>query len=454
MMEVPAALQPPRQHLQPLLLPTQVSLQQAAPVAVPAGAQGRLFTPLPDQSRATRQLVAVLTGCVAGRSRRRIARRALQPYAIEPINPFMMELKATARCLSTPDRGLLDAAIFDADFAAERRAGRCSWRGLPGEWPDVSMEAWLELVCQAEGLGDCFSGVALQPDALTEDIVNHLKEEGVCVGARADSGFYPLNGYGEKGTQGLLGLAERCKDYYLRGARFAHWRTDFECSDELPTDVSLWESCAAMAEFAKVCQAHGLVPALEVLIDSSSSGRKGRHSVERSAYVAEKIYSQVVQQLLEQDVNPEAVILMPSFCLAGADAPPATPSEVANATALALWRTVPAAFPGLRLLSEGPAAAACGSSPAAAYTSGGHEQAAEVLEELATSCSGLGRGQGCAPWDVQLFHGAALLCPVLEAWGGDAANAPAARSLLFRLAKNASQATARLSTPAAEGVGA
>ena len=62
-------------------------------------------------------------------------------------------------------------------------------------------------------------------DSVTGEPISELfKKQGIVLGIKVDKGVQPLyNTDGETVTQGLTGLAERCKNYYARGARFAKW---------------------------------------------------------------------------------------------------------------------------------------------------------------------------------------------------------------------------------------
>ena len=56
-------------------------------------------------------------------------------------------------------------------------------------------------------------------------LVDVLKGQGIVPGIKVDTGLQPLPGTdGETATQGLDGLADRCKAFYEQGARFAKWR--------------------------------------------------------------------------------------------------------------------------------------------------------------------------------------------------------------------------------------
>lgn len=273
----------------------------------------------------------------------------LQPFQIEPINPFAAELKLISQALSAQGRGVLDLGDGPEAVAARLRSA-----GSDGSIDEI--REWLRFLCCSEKLAEGFSGVVLPGNMFGEgkgtssarQLVKDLSAKGIAVGVRVDTGFSPLNGYGEKGTEGLIGLRERCEAAYALGARFAHWRTSVTCGMELPTDISVWESTDRMAKCAATCQQHGLVPAIELDVVPAD----GPLSVERSAYVSEKVYHLALRSLAEREVTVEAVAMIVSPCVGGPGAAPIRPDDVAEFTARSLWRAMPPAVPCLQILAR------------------------------------------------------------------------------------------------------
>ncbi|GIS41718.1 MAG: hypothetical protein Ct9H90mP14_1740 [Methanobacteriota archaeon] len=74
---------------------------------------------------------------------------------------------------------------------------------------------------------------------------------------------------GEKITEGLDGLRERCMEYFALGARFAKWRAVIRIGDGMPRDANISTNAHALARYAAICQEQGLVPIIEpeVLMD-------------------------------------------------------------------------------------------------------------------------------------------------------------------------------------------
>ena len=117
-----------------------------------------------------------------------------------------------------------------------------------------------------------------------------LRDQGILVGIKVDKGTVVLNGTaGETTTTGLDGLAERCQDYYKKGARFAKWRSVLKIGPGAePTPLAIDENANVLARYASICQTNGLVPIVEpeILMD-------GDHDLEKAVYVAEKVLAAV-----------------------------------------------------------------------------------------------------------------------------------------------------------------
>lgn len=322
------------------------------------------------------------------KGQRRVSRRVLQPFATEPINPYMAEMKSTLQQLAASGRGILDTGE-----PSERLSERLARLGAGGGEEDC--RAWREMLYGAKGLGESCGAVILDEEALRQSTSDGrpfpdlLKEQGIVLGVRGDTGYFPLNGYGEQATDGLVSMGERCQEWRSRGVRLVLWRTLIECSMELPTDVAVWENMSRLAQCAQVCHAHGLAVAAELQLSSRSGD--GNHSIDRTAYVMEKVCSNAVRLLNEQDANLEAVVLLPSFCTPGSEVAPSIPEEVAETTARVLSRTVPPALAGIHPVGSGMSI----------------KEAAMTFEELRATQM---------PHAVAPAHGVDFLMPVLEAW--------------------------------------
>jgi len=328
--------------------------------------------------------------------------RVMQPFAAEPINAYMEEMKATARELADASNVLLDVDTISS-IDHESRAV---------EDDSEKQHKWRELLYLSESCWKGCAGVVLAAEALSErssssgeNFLELLTSKGILVGTHVDTGFMPLNSFGEFGTKGDIGLDARCESYYKSGLRFGIWRSKVLCTDEMPTDVAVWDSMYRMAQCAFTCQLHGLTPVIQIEV----SVEGGRQSAERTSYVVEKVLSQAMRQLSECDVNLEAVVLTTSFCRAGADAAPATPLVQGELTARAFSRSLPPALAGVRLIPQ----------TLDPHLEAVQEQVGDVRAALHCDC-----------WPIGFVHTENMLRSVLTAWEGKEENVTAARGRL------------------------
>ena len=115
-------------------------------------------------------------------------------------------------------------------------------------------------------------------------------------------------------TQGLDGLADRCKKYHEAGATFAKWRCVIKINTPVgvPTDTAIQENAQVLARYASICQANGLVPIVEpeILID-------GDHDLATSLRVTERVLACVYKTLVDHHVYLEGTLLKPNMVTPG-----------------------------------------------------------------------------------------------------------------------------------------
>jgi len=303
-------------------------------------------------------------------------------------------------------------------LAIDESTGTCDKRFAEHDIPQtVEMRrAYRELLITTPGIAKSISGMILFDETIrqkTEDdtpFIKVLTEAGIIPGIKVDAGAKALAGHpGEKVTEGLDGLRERLKEYFQMGARFAKWRAVIVIDDDLPSHSGLEANAHALARYAALCQEAGLVPIVEpeVLMD-------GNHSLERCREVSEEALREVFVQLNRQRVLLEGIILKPNMILPGLKCTEqASVDEVADATIQSLFRTVPAAVPGIAFLSGGQSA----------------ELASERLNLMNV------RFKSQMPWQLSFSYGRAIQQPALEIWQGKEANVSAAQSALLHRAE-------------------
>jgi len=300
--------------------------------------------------------------------------------------------------------------------------------------------AYRELIVTTPGLGESISGVILYDETIRQQkkdgtpFLQVLADAGIIPGIKVDTGAKDLAAHpGEKITEGLDGLRDRLKEYFQMGARFAKWRAVIAIGDGLPSRSCIEANAHALARYAALCQEAGLVPIVEpeVLMD-------GGHSLERCREVTEEVLRNVFIQLNCQRVLLEGMILKPNMVLPGLTCPPhqevkevgvgeqqyqvrladRQPDEeqdinqVANITVKSLWRTVPAAVPGIAFLSGG--------------------QSAELASARLNSMNLRFKSQ--LPWALSFSFARAIQQPALEIWQGKEANVKAAQQALLHRA--------------------
>jgi len=322
---------------------------------------------------------------------------------------FMAELIETAQGITKSGKGIL---------AADESTGTIGLR-----FADISVEntidnarAYRELLFTAPDIEQYISGVIMFDGTLGQEttdgknFVDHLRSRGIYAGIKVDKGAVEIGGTnGEKATQGLDGLAGRCKEYYAKGCRFAKWRAILKIGDGLPSEMSVNETAHTLARYGSICQDNGLVPIIEpeILID-------GDHSIERCAEVSEHVFAVVMKAMIDQKLILEGTLLKPNMVTPGASC-----LKRANAQEIA-WTTV-------RTLSRSIVPALCG----VVFLSGGQSEveASENLNEM-NKLANISK-----PWALTFSYGRALQKSVLNTWLGKAENTEAAQKMLLERAR-------------------
>ena len=251
------------------------------------------------------------------------------------------------------------------------------------------------------------SGVILYDETIRQKakdgtpLVKLIEAAGAIPGIKVDLGAKPLPFFpGETITEGLDGLAERFKDYYGLGARFAKWRAVIDIADGIPTAGAIKANAHALARYAALCQAADIVPIVEpeVLMD-------GGHTIERCYDVTEHVLKAVFAELYEARIFLEGMVLKPNMVVPGKKAAKqASPDEVAGETIRLFKNCVPVAVPGIAFLSGGQSDVEATANLDAIHRLGPH------------------------PWGITFSYGRALQAAPQKAWKGQAANVPAAQA--------------------------
>jgi len=285
------------------------------------------------------------------------------------------------------------------------------------------------LFSAADAMKTCISGVILFDETLRQKgrngtpLVDVIKATGAVPGIKLDTGAKPLAlSPGETVTEGLDGLAARVAEYARLGAQFAKWRAVIDIGKGIPSHNAIHANAHALARYAAICQAGGIVPMVEpeVLMD-------GDHDIDTCARVTEWALKEQFQELYYAGVALEGMILKPNMVIAGKkSAKQASREEVAEKTLKILKRCVPAAVPGIAFLSGGQSS----------------EDATAHLHYM--------NAAGPHPWTLTFSYGRALQADALKAWGGKSENVAAGqRAFSHRAKMNALAATGKW-TPSLE----
>lgn len=308
-----------------------------------------------------------------------------------------MTLSEIARQIVGPQKGVL--AADESSPTIKKR-----FDSIALESTEASRQAYRQMLFTATGAAPYIGGVILYDETLRQSTTDGtpfsqlLQSQGIVPGIKVDMGARPLAGCpGETVTEGLDGLRGRLKEYFDLGARFTKWRAVIDIGAGIPTTTCIDVNAHALARYAALSQEAGLVPIVEpeVLMD-------GDHTIDRCAEVTEATLVRVYEHLHMQRVSLEGTLLKPNMVVSGKKCPEqASVEEVAERTLQVLYRTVPAAVPGIVFLSGG------------------------LSEVRATENLNAMNRRGRHPWQVSFSYGRALQASALQAWGGKAENVEA-----------------------------
>jgi len=328
---------------------------------------------------------------------------------VEAKLPFKDELIKTAREISTRGKGIL---------AADESTGTIGKRfdQIQVENTEANRRAYRELLFTAPSIEENISGVIMYEETVDQaaadgkNFVELLRSRGIHAGIKLDKGLVILGGTNEESaTQGLDGLAARCKTFYEKGCRFAKWRAVLKIGAGLPSQFAIDETAHTLARYGSICQDNGLVPIIEpeILTD-------GDHDIETCARVSEKVFSTVMKAMLDQHLIIEGTLLKPNMVTEGSNCPnKSTPEQVAWMTVRTLSRTIVPALPGVTFLSGGQS-----------------EESASLNLNAMNALKDAPR-----PWALTFSYGRALQQSVLKAWLGKAENVQAAQAALLERAR-------------------
>ena len=213
-----------------------------------------------------------------------------------------------------------------------------------------------ETLFSSECMTECIGGVILYDETINQSSISGKKiptlisDSGAVPGIKVDTGAKVLaNSSEEKITEGLDGLRERLKEYYLLGARFTKWRGVYNISEKYPSKLAINSNAHALARYSALVQECGMVPIVEpeVLMD-------GEHSAQDCLNKTSEVIKKCFEELLLNKVDLKGIILKPNMILAGNKSKnKVSNEEVSYKTLECLKKSVPNEVPGIAFLSGG-----------------------------------------------------------------------------------------------------
>lgn len=298
-------------------------------------------------------------------------------------------LEMNAMKIVSPGRGIL---------AADESTGTMSNR-LQGVGIDSSEEARRAYRANLFATPNCqsaISGVILFDETIRQTmddgtpIPEYLASVDIIPGIKVDTGAKQLANFkGEKITEGLDGLRERCSEYFALGARFAKWRAVIAIGDGTPSAACISTNAHALARYAAICQEQGLVPIIEpeVLMD-------GEHNAALCFEVTAQILRETFDACKDQGVHLPGALLKPNMIIAGKGCDEQISREdVARMTLECLRENVPSELPGIVFLSGGQS-----DEDATAHLN--------IMNEMDSN----------PPWQLSYSYGRALQAAALKVW--------------------------------------
>lgn len=319
------------------------------------------------------------------------------------------ELAATANAIVAPGKGIL---------AADESTGTMGKRlaNIKLENTEDNRRSYRQLLFTTDSsVNKCISGVILYDETFRQKssdgtpFVKILQDKGIIPGIKVDKGVVKLLGTDdETTTQGLDGLAERCKEYYDGGCRFAKWRCVLKIGNGRPSQLAVMENANVLARYASICQMNGLCPIVEpeILTD-------GDHDLETCMAASERVLAAVYKALNDHHVYLEGSLLKPNMVLPGVECQKKyTPEQVGEATVTVFQRTLPVAVPGVTFLSGGQS---------------------EIV--ATTHLNAINAYKAIKPWALTFSYGRALQASVLQTWQGKEENVVAAQKVFLHRAR-------------------
>ena len=303
-------------------------------------------------------------------------------------------LKDIANYIVADGKGIL--AADESTGTIEKR-----FKSIGVDSTEENRRKYREMLFRAPAMSEAIGGVILFDETIKQvstdgkPLREIILEKGSLPGIKVDQGlidFKTVNG--EKLTQGLEGLDDRCREYASLGAKFTKWRAVINIDEHIPTQDCIDANMNALAKYASVAQKNGMVPIVEpeVIMD-------GSHSIDRCYEVTQVSLTSLFSHLSAEGIDIEGTLLKPNMVISGTtNENQASVNEVAEKTLKCLLATVPNELPGIVFLSGGQS-----DIDATAHL--------DCMNKI-----------GGNPWKLSFSYGRALQQAALKAWNGEDSN--------------------------------
>ncbi|MFH1454878.1 MAG: class I fructose-bisphosphate aldolase [bacterium] len=279
---------------------------------------------------------------------------------------------------------------------------------------EENRRVYRELLVTAPNIEQYISGYILFDETIRQkttsgkSFVSVLREKGIDIGIKVDMGTKDLLPYfGDKVTEGLVGLVERLQEYKKMDATFAKWRAIYTIDKETPSEACMQENADIFAEYAHICQSAGIVPIVEpeILID-------GNHTIEQCFAITARNLDIIFKTLTRKNIFIPGIILKTSMIISGKEAVTQSGADnIAEMTIQCLKEHVPKEIGGIVFLSGGQ----------------GDDEATQNLSAM--------HKYQPLPWSLTFSYGRAIQNKALISWAKNSSDVFTAQELLLAAAK-------------------
>ena len=301
----------------------------------------------------------------------------------------MIALENTAAAIATSGKGI--TACDESPGTIGKRFEQVGIENTP-----ENRRLYRQMLFTAPGCENYLSAAILDPETLyqkSDDGIlfpKLLSQRGIVPGVKPHLKVYTLPGTnGDTVMQGLDSLAERCRQYYQAGARFAKWRSPLviDVANGRPTNLAIHANMHDLARYALICQSEGLVPIVEPDISLT-----GSHTLEDAVRINIRVQSDLFQAMRDHGVYLPGTTLKPNMINPGKDCPTSySVAQIAQANVYVLQNTFPVAMKGANYLSGG-----------------------QTLAQAAARLSAINQTGQTTPWNLSFSWSQALQMPLLE----------------------------------------